>query len=196
MEVDSSSVSKKTAELILPQKLSKEDEQKLNSLLPELNADFERRCKMLLDRLDVTVMSFFGSSTLGSKEDELKEIYNNAKENIVVPKPAGIQDLYNAKKDLLRIQKSQTSNKTEIHQYTLDEAPPSRGGTQKLYSCMTSGFSSRGRNFRRGRGRGGHPGPKNSLQQQIHEEINRQLSFDDNSQGPYHGNAKRGRGRH
>ena len=71
---------------------------KLNALLPELNADFERRCKMLMDRLDVTVMSFYGSSMVEGKEDKLKEVYNQMKETIVIPKPAGLEDIYKAKK--------------------------------------------------------------------------------------------------
>ena len=51
-----------------------------------------------MDRLDVTVMSFLGSSKFESKEEELKELYNTLKEDIGIPKPAGIEDIYKAKR--------------------------------------------------------------------------------------------------
>ena len=73
----------------------------------------------------------------------------------------------------------------------MKEPPPSRGGNQKLYASQAAGYS-----YGRGskRGRGNFSGHNKSLQQQIHEEIDRQLHFSDN-QGPYHTNPKRGKSR-
>lgn len=68
----------------------------LESVKRELDADFERRCKMLMDRLEVTSMAFAASPKLVDKEDEFKQVYSAAKECIVVPKPASMDDLMNA----------------------------------------------------------------------------------------------------
>lgn len=52
-----------------------------------------RRLLMLLLRLDVTVMSFFGSPRLESLEEKIREVHHEGKANLVIPKCAGICDL-------------------------------------------------------------------------------------------------------
>lgn len=92
--------------------------------------------------------------------------------------------------DMLKIEKTVGTAKTKIHQYMMKEVPPSRGGNQKFMAADTSSsrFPKRGGYSKRGRG---GSGGSESLQSQIHQEINRQLNVSD---GPYHKEAKRGKG--
>jgi hypothetical protein len=162
--------------------------------LKEINMDNCRRLLMLLLRLDVTVMSFFGSPRLEHLEDKIREIHAEGKVNLVIPKCAGICDLLVAEPTLLNIEKVKGNALARIKQYTMEHAPPTRGASHRLQ--ISSGVAdplsaSRGRNAHRGfyggRGRRGGHGRGNfkqhytkreneSLQSQVYDEIDRQLA--------------------
>jgi hypothetical protein len=170
--------------------LSEKEWKSINRHLREINVDHCRRLLMLLLRLDVTVMSFFGSQRLENLEDQIRSLHQEGKNNLIIPKSAGICDLLVAEPSLLNIEKVKGNARSRLKDFTLDEAPATRLGSQRLQ--LSSGAAdpssaSRGRNFYRGRGRGGHRGRGNfkqqyskrgneGLQGQVYYEIERQLA--------------------
>uniref|UniRef100_A0AC34R7L8 Uncharacterized protein n=1 Tax=Panagrolaimus sp. JU765 TaxID=591449 RepID=A0AC34R7L8_9BILA len=82
MEVDSPEMMNEQVEKLFTHKLTDAERKTLEAIKRELDADFERRCKMLMDRLEVTSMAFAASSKLIDKEDEFKQVYSAAKEAI------------------------------------------------------------------------------------------------------------------
>uniref|UniRef100_A0AC34G2J5 Uncharacterized protein n=1 Tax=Panagrolaimus sp. ES5 TaxID=591445 RepID=A0AC34G2J5_9BILA len=145
--------------------LSEKEWKCVNRHLKEINMDNCRRLLMLLLRLDVTVMSFFGSPRLESLEEKIREVHHEGKANLVIPKCAGICDLLVAEPTLLNIEKIKGNARSRIKQYMLEEAPPTRGASHRLQissGAADPSSASRGRNAYRGRGggggRGGHRG--------------------------------------
>uniref|UniRef100_A0A914Y9D7 Uncharacterized protein n=1 Tax=Panagrolaimus superbus TaxID=310955 RepID=A0A914Y9D7_9BILA len=179
--------------------LSEKEWKSVNRHLKEINIDNCRRLLMLLLRLDVTVMSFFGSPRLENLEEKIREVHNEGKANLVIPKCAGICDLLVAEPNLLNIEKVKGNARARIKQYTLEEAPPTRGASHRLQissGAADPSSASRGRNAYRGRGGGGrgHRGhgrgnfrqhyskrENEGLQSQVCDEIERQLAA---SEGP------------
>jgi hypothetical protein len=181
----------KNSSWLFTHELNEKEWKSVNRHLKEINVDQCRRLLMLLLRLDVTVMSFFGSPRLENLEDQIRTIHQEGKNDLIIPKCAGICDLLVAKPSLLNIEKIKGNARARIKDYTLSEAPPTRGGSQRLQLSSGIGDPSAAiaRNFfNRGRGRGGrYRGRGNfkqqyskrdnqGLQSQVYEEIDRQLA--------------------
>uniref|UniRef100_A0A7E4ZR10 Uncharacterized protein n=1 Tax=Panagrellus redivivus TaxID=6233 RepID=A0A7E4ZR10_PANRE len=192
---------------LLTENLNAEEWEKVQRYVMSLSTDFRQRCSTLLNRLDVTVMSFMESSKAeGTKREELVALHEQFKDYLELPLPASVPNLLAATETLLMIDKVRGTSKSTLKSYTLDKAPPTRGGTRRLDTGLFGGARGGGSVFRRGGGapRGGRrprqdePRPL-SLQAQVYQEVNRQLAeagVSAPSDGPFHRKNKRGRGQH
>ncbi|KAI6181394.1 hypothetical protein M3Y98_00824700 [Aphelenchoides besseyi] len=142
-------------------RLKNVDWQKADKYAEFLTADFSRRAALLVQRLDVTVDSFFWSDRVREQESAIKDIFLPERDKLDGWSPITVADVLGATEDILFLEKASShrqQTRSSISSFTLPTAPQDRGGrTGEIIAPNRETFGQqRNQQYHRGRGRGHH----------------------------------------